>query len=203
MNSSARTFLEASNMKTGSRNSQSLSIPIAVMVLAFALLACNLGKSPANRTQVPPTSTSGPECLKGVFPGKTTKDELSTAVGYPLMEQTEGDFEYLRYRTSAYGRINSITLQNGIVVQVSVIQAEEEPLAWSTIKAIYGEPVHTAYSDYIQGSMVYAFPAQGRAYIADENLDTVFIQQCFIPMSLENYMSVYGNLLPREDPFTR
>ncbi len=190
-------------MKTAFRNNRSLPVHTAGLVLAMLMLACNLGKLPANSNEAPAPSGSGPECLKGVFPGKTTEDELPAVIGYPLIEETEGDFKYLRYRTTVYGQLNSVTLQNGVAVQVSFIQPEDQPLAWSAVKKQIGEPAHTAYSTYLQGSMVYAYPTQGRAFIADENLDIVFIQECFIPMSLEDYRTTYGDMLPSEDPFTR
>ncbi len=190
-------------MRKGFRNSQRLPIELAVFVLTLAVLACNIGGSPAVATRVSPATAAGPDCLKGIFPGKTTKNEVIGLLGYPLSSQPEADSESLLYASAMYGQFNSISLQGGVVVQVSVVQPAEQPLAWSDVKAQYGEPAHTAYSNYLQGSQVYAFPAQGRAFVADAERDVVFIQQCFVPMSLENYIAAYGKLLPAADPFTR
>ncbi|MFA5873570.1 MAG: hypothetical protein WC832_06365, partial [Anaerolineales bacterium] len=61
--------------------------------------------------------------------------------------------------------------------------------------------VQKNYTNYLQGSMTYIYPDKGRAFIADENADIVFTKQCFLPMSLEDYLNTWGKNLPSEDPF--
>jgi len=195
-------------MKTGFGNNHNFYFYAVILAITLAMLACGFAGYTINLTDEPVAqpsveSTASAECIKGIFPGKTTKDEVMTLFGYPLAAQQEGDLEILQYASSMYGQSNSVTVQSGVVALVSVVQGEDQPLEWSTVKAQFGEPTHTAYSNYLQGSMTFGFPAQGRAFIADENLDVVFIQQCFVPMSLENYMLVYGNFLPLEDPFIK
>ncbi|HEY5271207.1 MAG TPA: hypothetical protein VII97_12800 [Anaerolineales bacterium] len=49
--------------------------------------------------------------------------------------------------------------------------------------------------------MTYIFPDKGLAFLADQAMDVVSIQECFIPMALEDYMKTWGKSLPAEDPF--
>jgi len=46
-------------------------------------------------------------------------------------------------------------------------------------------------------------PSQGLSVFIDENMDVVFIQECFVPMSLKNCMLAHGNFLPAKNPFDK
>jgi len=120
--------------------------------------------------------------------------------GDPVATQQEGSYEALKYASPLKGQNNTVYLLNQVVDWVNIVLAEDNPLTWSAVKAQYGEPAYTAYSDYLQGSRNYAFPEQGLNFIADDELDIVFIQECFVPMSLEDYGNAYGIFLPQEDP---
>jgi len=111
----------------------------------------------------------------------------------------------------ALARVGQVELLMRLPERVVIPQAvaqelrnapEENPLAWSAIKAQYGEPAKTTYSNYLQWSMTYIYPDRGLAFVAAEGPDVVFIQECFIPMTLDEYMNTWGKLLPAENPFT-
>jgi hypothetical protein len=192
-------------MKTESRNNRDRLIFLAALALTLALLACKSitieGFPPMPNPG--PDSNSSDSCLKGIFPGKTARIEVLALLGNPLTTQPAGGQETMFYASAIYGQLNSIVVQNEVVTLVSVVQGEDNLLKWSEIKTQYGEPAHTAYTNYSEGSMIFAFPERGLSFIADETMDVVFIRQCFIPMSLDNYMLAYGNFLPAEDPFDK
>ena len=204
-------------MKTESRRSHDLPFILAATMLVLAMLACNLPTQSNSPDQATPTHASGQAtpsptqpggaaqaaCLAGIFPGTTTRDEVVALLGEPVAVEPEGDLETLLYASPLRGRFNSIVVQNRVVALVSMMVGEDNPLAWSAVKAQYGEPVHTAYSNYLQGSMTYIYPDQGLAFVASEAPDVVFIRECFVPMTLEDYMNTWGSSLPAEDPFTR
>jgi outer membrane protein assembly factor BamE (lipoprotein component of BamABCDE complex) len=204
-------------MKTEPRNNHDLSIFLAATMMVLAMLACNLPAQSNSPDQGTPTNGSGQgtpnstqpgsgaqaACLAGIFPGKTTRIEVLALLGNPLTTQPAGGQETMFYASAIYGQLNSIVVQNEVVTLVSVVQAEGSLPKWSEVKAQFGEPAHTAYTNYSEGSMIFAFPERGLSFIADETMDVVFIQQCFIPMSLDNYMLAYGNFLPAEDPFIK
>jgi outer membrane protein assembly factor BamE (lipoprotein component of BamABCDE complex) len=204
-------------MKTESRRNHDLSIFMAASMLVLAMLACNLPAqsnspgqgTPANGSgQFTPNSTqlgSGAlgACLAGIFPGTTTRDEVVALLGEPLAVEPEGDLETLLYASPLTRQFNSIVIQNQVVALVSIVMGEDNPLAWSAVKAQYGEPAQTAYSNYLQWSMTYIYPDRGMAFIASEGPDIVFIQECFVPMALEEYMNTWGKSLPTEDPYIR
>jgi hypothetical protein len=142
-------------------------------------------------------------CLAGVIPGQTNRDEVITILGEPDATRQEGNYEALQYPTHLIGQYHTVYLQNQVVEWVSTVLTEDNPLTWSAVRAQYGEPAHTAYSDYLEGSRNLAFPEQGLNFIADPELDIVFVQECFVPMSLADYMQAYGDFLPQENPFTK
>jgi hypothetical protein len=206
-------------MKTVSRRSHDMPLIFGASMLVFAILACarNTINRPNPEGQGAPTHVSGQAtpistqpgngrqtaCLAGILPGKTTRDEVVALLGEPLAVETEGDLETLLYASPLHAQFNSIVVQNQVVGLVSRLQAQDDPLAWSAVKAQYGEPAHTAYSTYLQGSLTYIYPDQGRAFVASEAQDVVFIQECFVSMALEDYMKTWGSTLPTENPFTR
>jgi hypothetical protein len=191
-------------MKTAIRSNHELGVRAGAIAVVFAIFACNLpGVTVIGASTTKPAvgGPSGTACLEGIQPGKTTKNEVVSLLGNPLATVQDGGFETLQYASAVYGQANSIAMWNGVVALVSVVQAGDKPLAWSEVKAQLGEPAFRAYTHYQQGSMTYAYPDRGRAYIADETMDVVFIQQCFAPISLADYMTAYGNSMPTEDPF--
>jgi hypothetical protein len=204
-------------MKTESRRSHDLSFFLAATMLGLAMLACNLPGQSKNPGQGTPTNGSNQRtpdssqpgggdlaaCLAGIIPGTTTRDEAVALLGETLAVEPEGDLEYMLYASSLHGRFNSVVIQNQVVVLVSIMVAEDNPLAWSAVKAQYGEPPHTAYSNYMQWSMTYIYPDQGLALVASEAPDVVFIRECYVPMAWEDYMNTWGKSLPTEDPYIR
>ena len=72
---------------------------------------------------------------------------------------------------------------------------------WSVVRATLGEPAYIGYSNYEQGSRNYAYPELGLNFVAHENLDAIFFQECYTAMPLEKYMEAYGKYHPPEDPF--
>lgn len=197
-------------MQTVNKKNHDLSFIFTASLLIFVGLGCNFPLFAMNHIQTPttrnatekePTSTNEAGCLSGIIPGTTTKTEAIALLGDPVTSRQDGDVEFLFFPSSIKAQFNSISVQNQVVSQVSVIVSENNPLMWSTVKAEYGEPGQTLYSNYSEGTMTYIFPDRGMAFIADETVDRIFIRQCFVPMSIENYMRTWGASLPTEDPY--
>lgn len=202
-------------MTTESRRSHDLSFFLAATMLVLAMLACNLPAQSNSTDQGTPANSSGQgtpnttqpgggalaACLAGIFPGATTRDEVVALLGEPAGTDNSTGVEVLFYSSPVRGQFNSIALQNETVAMVSVILGENDLLKWSTIQEEYGEPAHTTYSNYLQEAMTYIFPDRGLAFVADQAMDVVFIKQCFIPMSIDDYLKTWGVSLPTEDPF--
>lgn len=214
-------------MKTGSKNHE-LPVIFAATIMGLAMLACtcNLLTQPNNPGQGTPTKRPGnitpgngsdpgtpsptqPDngtqaaCLASIFPGTTTREEAVASLGEPVGVVPDGDFETLLYASPLPRQYNSIVMQNQVVALVSIILGDDNPLAWSAILAQYGEPVHTTYSNYIEGSMTYIYPDKGQAFVASQDSDVVFLRQCFVPMALEDYLNTWGSSLPTGDPYIR
>jgi hypothetical protein len=177
-----------------------------MIILAAAALACNMSnptEKPAPNSSSQPTPDPAQEvvCYQGITPGQTTRADVVALLGDPTRTEQDDANEILLYPSPYPRQYNTIVIQDQIVVIIYVVIGNEDALAFSAIKALYGEPSHIAYTTFLQGSMTYIYPDKGRAFIADENADIVFIKQCFLPMSLEDYMNTWGKDLPTEDPF--
>jgi hypothetical protein len=141
------------------------------------------------------------DCIAGIIPGKTNREEVIVIMGDPTGRQQQDNYETLLYASPIKGLYHSINLLDNIVDSVSIIPEEGNQRPWSVVRAALGEPAYIGYSNYEQGSMNYAYPEKGLNFVAHENLDAVFFQECFAPMSLEKYMEAYGKYHPLEDPF--
>lgn len=195
-------------MKMASRKSNKLlEVFVGIFILTISL-ACSISYTP--KTQIQPTtqiqpitevSTLKADCIDGIFPGKSSKQDVISVLGEPLEIGQNGSFDNLIFNSPINGLYNEIVLQNQAVSQVSIILAEGDPLTWSSVKEQYGDPAYTSYSTFLQSSRFYIYPEQGISFTADEEMDIVFIKECFIPMSLDNYLKFYGASLLAEDPF--
>ncbi len=205
-------------MTTENRKNHKASSTIIPIFLVVMMCACNLPvllgpTSNSNSTQpAPSTSTqpasstatksdNSPDCLNGIQPGKTTKSEVISLMGEPAGTDDSTGVEVMLYDSPFKGQYNSIALQNETVVMLSEILGENDSQKWSAIQEEYGEPAHTTYSNYLQEAMTYIYPDNGLAFVADQAMDVVFIKQCFIPMSIDDYLKTWGAALPTENPF--
>ncbi len=148
-------------------------------------------------------AASSDTCMLTIYPGKSTRADVVAIMNEPNGVDQQGSLETMRYPSEMKGQENTFLLENQVVVNVVIIDSEDQLKAWSEMKSLYGEPAHTAYSNYLPGSLTFAYPEKGLAFIADETMDVVFIRQCFVPMTLEDYLAKYGMFLPAENPFTR
>ena len=166
------------------------------MVLLLGLVACG-----------PPTPPKPDQAesikLKGVVPGKTTKEEVIKNLGEPAKSKTEEGMDVLEYPSTHELMPHAVYVKDGVVVLVGAHISEDDDFTVSEVIAKYGQPAKKTYSYYSDGALTYIYPSRGLALIADEDLDVVFEEQCFVPMSLEQYMQTWGKDLPLEDPYTR
>jgi len=201
-------------MKTDTRSSRKASIFLLAGFLLLSMFACNLPKPAAStsgatsptstNTTIPPASGNPAEasqCLDGIQPGSTTRAEALSLLGQPAGTDDSTSSEVLLYASPIKGQYNSLVLQNETVAMLSVVLSENELLQWSAILAEFGQPTKTTFSNYLQDAMTYIYPEQGLAFVADEGMGVVFIQQCFIPMSIADYLKTWGASLPTQDPF--
>lgn len=160
---------------------------------------------PAQPEQVEPVKPeqAEPIKLKGVIPGKTTRDEVINNLGEPVTSQMEEGMEALEYPSAHELMPNVVLIKDGVVVLTGTALSVADNVTVSGIIAKYGEPDKKTYSLYAQWTLTYIYPNRGLALIVDEAQDIVFFEQCFIPMSVEEYMQTWGKDLPLEDPYIK
>jgi len=142
-------------------------------------------------------------CIDGIFPGSTGKADVVALLGDPAAAQQAGSYEALQYPSPLQGQYNTVYLRDQVVEWISTVQVEDSPKTWSVVLAQQGEPAFTGYSTYLQGSRVFAYPERGLNFVADDALDVIYLQDCFVPMSLEEYRGSYGAFLPQVDPYIK
>jgi outer membrane protein assembly factor BamE (lipoprotein component of BamABCDE complex) len=203
-------------MKTASRKNPKK--PMALLIIFSTLpllLAClgsqSLGSNNQNGRTTDPESIEGQgathsfaqSCLGGIVLGVTTREEVIAALGQPSVIENEGDVETLYYSSSTKGIFNFVLVENEVAHYTSKLLGEEDVLRLSGIFEQLGEPEYLAYSHFVAGSRTYVYPQHGVLFIADPNMDTVFIQECFPPQDLARFLATYGQNLPEENPYTK
>ena len=178
-------------MRTGRSYPHRLQVWIAAGLLIGTGLACMSSTG----------NISG--CLPGIVPGTTTRDQVISTLGKPASSQQDGPVENLLYPSSYPGQFNSISVKDGVVGRISVVLDKEQPLKWSAVKSILGKPAQALFTDYSDGSLVYIYPDKGWTFTADESINLVYLRECFVPMSLADYLNSWGKDLPTENPFIR
>jgi hypothetical protein len=203
-------------MITVSASKRNLSIAAASAVLVLGILACGTTTKPGHTGLSPqaggsnpvtpgsghPVSAAQAACAAGIIPGSTTRTEVTATLGEPVGTVPENGYETLLYASPIPRQYNSVVLQNGVVAYVSIVLGDENPQAWSAVTAQYGQPVYMAYSNYLQGSMTYIYPDKGETFVASLEADAVFIHECYVPVSIQEYMNTWGSTLPTKDPFS-
>ncbi len=194
-------------MKTVSRRHTELFLLMAVMALGLAVLACSASPTPTKEANVPRStqtvSRASANCVQGIIPGETTRDEVIGQLGEPASTEANDGQEILLYSAKRNGEYHSIIIQNDLVGLVSVILDDAPSLLWSEVAAQYGNPAITTYSYFLQGSQTFIFPERGEAFVASPELDIVYARECFVSITAENYMNSWGSSLPTENPFTK
>jgi hypothetical protein len=193
----------------------------AVLLVVFSgllliSLACNLPSAsalpqptptPAAAAAVPTPNPGSPrtasDCMDGIQPGKASRAEAIKLLGEPQNTSQDSGLEILAYATSNPSQFNTLAIQNDIVTQVNEFVDTNSGPAWSAIQQQVGEPEKTTYSYYLDSTMTYIYASQGLAYVADNNMDLVFIKSCFTPMSIDDYMRTLGSALPLENPYIK
>ena len=142
-------------------------------------------------------------CLGGIEPGVTTREEVIAELGQPSVIENEGDVETLYYSSATKSIFNVVLMENEVAHYTSKLFGEQDALRLSSILEQLGDPEYLAYSHFAAGSRTYVYPQQGLLFIADPNMDIVFIQDCFLPQDLASYLATHGQNLPEENPYTK
>ena len=207
-------------MKTGTQNHKMFAILLCVSLLMVSILACRIpgrGRTageepqagPVQADQVPiidavqDVSEPALPCYPGIVPGRSTRAEVIGLLGQPVHSEQDGITERLYYPTAAGGQRDIIEILQDQVSYISMGYPEAQMPRLSERQAVLGQPEQTTYSTYMRGTRTYLYPGQGLLLIADPLMDNVFIQECFQPQALNDFLSRYGADLPEEDPYIR
>lgn len=159
--------------------------------------------APSEQPEQSPVQPAGPiVCYQGITPGQTTKAEVTALLGEPIKTLMDGAYEIMQYPSPLPVIPNSIVLLDQEVALITMVE-EDGALAWSAVKAQYGESAYKAYSNFQEGSRTVVYPENGLAFVIDESFDAVLLKQCFAPLPLDAYLTLWGKDLPTEDPFTK
>jgi len=148
---------------------------------------------------IPPT---GSLCNPLVTPGVTTRSELIGLLGEPMAVTTSMEGETLTVPSAVEEIPDTYIISEGVVTVISQLTRNDQ-VTVDSLRIAYGEPELITYSYFSQGTATYLYPSNGFTAIVEPQQGFVFFLECFVPESLESYMSGRGNSLPQENPYLR
>lgn len=173
-------------------------------VLIFLFSGCagasNEERSTPSDQNIEPSFASS-ACIDGITPGKSTKQDVLNKWGEPASASIDEDgIENMIYDIGSVVFSNKVSVVEDTVVWID--NYKNQDLKLSDLVSRYGQPEKTAFSFFAQTARTYLYPQQGFIATVSEESDAVILLHCFIPMSLDEYLSGMGGELPEENPFT-
>ncbi|HCS41164.1 MAG TPA: hypothetical protein DIW44_16520 [Anaerolineaceae bacterium] len=191
-----------------------------LLIVLILLTSCTkppIGEIPVSTTQPPVdsqidnTSTTGPEelvkevftCLPGIVPGKTSRAEITQLMGEPVSSDLAEDGSDILFYPSAVEEVPDTILIRQDIVEIASALNRDISVDLASIQEKFGEPEQITYSYFSQGTYTYLYPQKGFTLVAEPEGGQVYWSECFISMSLEDYLARLGSSLPFEDPYIR
>ena len=176
-----------------------------ILALCVLMVACGTPQSEGASPTMTVPEIKQPQhaspCFAGITPGTSTRQDVINQLGEPLKTSVdEQGIENLIYASSLDVLPNSVLIQQDKVVLIGKL-VKEEGLQLSAWIAQYGEPEQMTYSFLAQHTKTYLYPQYGFSVIVSETQDTIIRVQCFVPMTLQEYLDSWGSELPLEDPY--
>jgi hypothetical protein len=187
-----------------------VSLLVLILIASgLTLLACENVTASAKPLQQPLVLTvqlmdnASVICSEGIEPGKTTHAEVIGKLGKPMTTSINAvGGEVLEFPSIVEFIPTTIDFNKDLVYLVTKINEDDsKSIKW--LKSNLGEPEKMTYSFFGQGTMTYLYPQKGFTAIVDEDSDQLLWLQCFLPMSLKDYLAGWGSRLPLEDPYIR
>ncbi len=178
-----------------------------IMVLAVATVtALFVGRlRPSPRPMPSPTPTTTFNAWRGVSPGVTSVNELTSLFGPPTSTTQGGDQKTIFYPSTNQYWKNEIEATKEVVtfMKERLFDPLERSLAVVSSE-IPGQPIVLYGPDFESGYLLYAYPESGIAFYAQEDRKIVYEIWRFAPTSLRGFLSLpaasrYG-LSPRHEP---
>ncbi|PKO02543.1 MAG: hypothetical protein CVU43_07290 [Chloroflexi bacterium HGW-Chloroflexi-5] len=196
-------------MKMAPANRRTLGITMAFLAIFASMLACGSSDNNLNSSNndsyddTEAGNEASAECIDGLIIGETTRDEIIEQYGDPLNAGDEDAYETMLYYSDFPGQYSSVIVEDEVVIMANFILEDGNDLGLSYVLSMFGDPQETTFSNYLQGSLTYLYPNQGKALVASPETDVVFIYQCFEPMSLKRYMDTWGRNLPTDNLYQK
>jgi len=202
---------------TGKKIIIALLLLLLFLVFTITFALSRLVSRPIPPSVISPTPTVSqisspvrPSPLQKTVIGQTTDEEIIT--NYQILSKdvlADGSTLY-SLQSELVPRPNNILTKNGVAVFERILAPEEPSKAGydrlSSIELMYGPPDEIAtgsnfYGWYIE-HRIYA--SKGFTAIGNPNTDEVYETHAYAPMSVDEYVNVYGgdinpNLGPREE----
>lgn len=140
-----------------------------------------------------PLIPNQPLSYNGILPGKSTREEVEALRGSPKVIRKYGEYESLHYSTSG---LEYFLLKEGVVQTItSELYANSSRKGFSGFKELNQRFSNAVVITPTFGSSTWVLPEFGLAF------SVYGTYQFFVPMSVEEYKSLWGSYPLGKDPF--
>lgn len=164
---------------------------LALIVGVVAFFYTQSGKFFPPTTGPAPREEPAINMWKGISPGVSTTENLATVVGNPESSTQNGATIIYSYPSANQYWKDEVDTQNNAVVFIRerIFSPSDTSLKSLTAK-IKEEPTRLYGADHQSGTLLYAFPQSGVAYLANSFQDTVYQVWYFPPTTVETLLSL-------------
>jgi outer membrane protein assembly factor BamE (lipoprotein component of BamABCDE complex) len=130
----------------------------------------------------------------GLQPGKSTKDDVLTKLGQPVLETKNGNDVVDEYKSNSPTRNHQITFNNQIVNLVKRIVSVNDPETIDDISNLYGQTATRLYGDDSEnGYFLFVYLSKGIAYLGNPVTGTLLEVWYFPPtLDLNSFIKNYA-----------
>lgn len=163
---------------------------IGVLVVAVVAVAAFFA---SRRTQAPPPApapTTTFNTWRGVTPGATSVNELTSLFGPPVSTAQNGEQKTLLYPSANQYWKNEIAAANGTVVFMRERLFSPTERSLEVLSGNISEKSTILYGpDFESGYVLYVYPEMGIAFYANASRKLVYEVWRFVPMTLRDFLS--------------
>lgn len=164
---------------------------IVVVLIIIIIIASSFVYARVLRRVALPTTTLKPNEWQGVVPGQTSINELYQQMGTPVSSSETAAGKMISYSSTNKYWTNDVNIAQDKVMFVKERVFAPAEISLKKRLEETGKDWTKAYGpDSQYGSFLFAYPALGVAFYADENHDVVYEVWHFPPTSLSDLLGL-------------
>lgn len=164
---------------------------VLIFLVIFGIIGFFWGRTRPQPAPVFPPKTQGFNSWRGITPGDSTVEDISSLLGPPLSATKSGTQTLFFYPSSNQYWKNEVAAaqQKVVFLRERIFPPSEISLTSLSVK-IRGQPILLYGPDFQSGITLFVYPPEGIAFYASADTDTVFEVWRFSPTTVSDLLAL-------------